>query len=85
MYIYPLIYVLLSLVLFTDFCKVNQRNTILSGIAICMILFIGLRGESGVDSINYIDFFKIILIHFGIGKMKKKDMQNTAFIFFQLS
>lgn len=58
MYIYVFIYALLSLILFTDFCKKDQRNIILSTIAVCMVIFIGLRGESGTDSINYIDFFK---------------------------
>lgn len=58
MYIYPLIWALLSTLLFADFCKIHQRNFILSIIAVCMVLFIGLRGENGVDSINYIEFFK---------------------------
>lgn len=58
MYIYPLILFLLSTLLFADFCKIHQRNFILSTIAVCMVLFIGLRGENGVDSINYIEFFE---------------------------
>ena len=84
MYIYPLIYVLLSLVLFTDFCKVNQRNTILSGIAICMILFIGLRGESGVDSINYIDFFKNHTDTFWNWKNEEKGYAEHGFYFLSI-
>lgn len=58
MYIYPLIYILLSTILFVDFCKIKQRNTILRIVAILTIFFIGFRGESGADTINYIDFFK---------------------------
>lgn len=57
MYIYPLIFFLLSVLLFIDFCRVRQRNFVLSAIAVCMVLFIGFRGESGTDSINYITFF----------------------------
>ena len=40
MYIYPLIFFLLSVLLFIDFCRVRQRNFVLSAIAVCMVLFI---------------------------------------------
>lgn len=84
MYIYPLIYILLSLILFTDFCKVNQRNTILSSIAICMILFIGLRGESGVDSANYIYFFKNHTDTFWNWKNEEKGYAEHGFYFLSI-
>lgn len=84
MYIYPLIYTLLSLILFTDFCKANQRNIILSIIVIFMILFIGLRGESGADSATYIDFFKNHTDTFWNWENEKKGYAEHGFYYLSI-
>lgn len=55
-YIISIIFIIIFC--FTDFSKPSQRVFILYTIGGIFILFIGLRGESGADSLNYINFFK---------------------------
>ena len=57
MLIYIGIYILILLFLIADFSLENQKNKVLNILAIIMVLFIGLRGDSGADSPVYIDFF----------------------------
>lgn len=68
MLIYIGIYILILLFLIADFSLENQKNKVLNILAIIMVLFIGLRGDSGADSPVYIDFLIIIQILSGTGK-----------------
>lgn len=58
MEIYIVICVLLLLFSLFDFYDGKQRIVLLYLLAFLMVLFIGLRGECGTDSLNYITYFK---------------------------
>lgn len=58
MTIYILIFIFLILSCILDFSLSKQKKIGLSLICFVLILFIGSRGESGTDSINYIEYFK---------------------------
>lgn len=57
MYIYILIHLILLSVVIADFSYKKQRLLVLMLIGFVMILFVGLRGETGADSMGYITFF----------------------------
>lgn len=57
MLIYIIIYFLILLFLVADFAKESQKQKALHVLGILMVLFVGLRGNSGADSPVYIDFF----------------------------
>lgn len=55
--IYIAIYILLLIFSLFDFVDTKRRVVVLYWITSLMILFVGLRGESGIDSRTYIQFF----------------------------
>lgn len=57
MSIYIIIYIALLIFSLFDFSEVKRRIVVLYWITFLMILFVGLRGESGIDSVTYINFF----------------------------
>lgn len=57
MFVYIGIYILILFLTIADFALEKQKNKAINLLAVILIAFIGLRGESGADSQNYIDFF----------------------------
>lgn len=57
MNVYIFFYCFILILLLSDFCIKRQRNIALAILGTIVILFVGLRGETGADSQNYIDFF----------------------------
>lgn len=57
MFVYIGIYILILFLTIADFALEKQKNKVINLLAVILIAFIGLRGESGADSQNYIDFF----------------------------
>jgi len=57
MYIYPIIYCGIIFTSWIDFAKKSNRIIYVYFIGIILLLFAGIRGSTGVDSINYINFF----------------------------
>ena len=58
MTIYIIIYIVILSFLICDFSKQKQKNISLNILSCILIIFIGFRGESVADSLNYINFFK---------------------------
>lgn len=82
MFIYIGIYILILLFLIADFALIKQKNKVIGLLAVILVTFIGLRGNSGADSQNYIDFFNYNTDTIWNWEGVKKDMQNMDFIIF---
>lgn len=81
MIIYPVIYIFLSLCSLFDFSK--KKVEMLYIVIIALVVFIGFRGLSGADSVNYIRFFNDYTDT--LFDWSGKDKQYTEYGFYYLS